>query len=143
MDDLAALLSVDHAAFPWLWWNNVAEFAAYARVPGVELYVGRDARDVPVAYVGLTHFRGWGHLDRIGVVPGVQGTGYGLEALRFAVHLLRSGGATRVGLSTQANNTRSQHLYHRYGFQRTYQNDYNIYGVWVNPNRAPHALAPD
>jgi ribosomal protein S18 acetylase RimI-like enzyme len=132
MDDLASLLSVDHAAFPWLWWNN-----------GVELYVGRDARDVPVAYVGLTHFRGWGHLDRIGVVPGVQGTGYGLEALRFAVHLLRSGGATRVGLSTQANNTRSQHLYHRYGFQRTYQNDYNIYGVWVNPNRAPHALAPD
>jgi RimJ/RimL family protein N-acetyltransferase len=73
----------------------------------------------------------------------VQGTGYGLEALRFAVHLLRNGGATRVGLSTQANNTRSQHLYHRYGFQRTYQNDYNIYGAWVNPNRAPRALAPD
>jgi ribosomal protein S18 acetylase RimI-like enzyme len=142
-DDLASLLTVDHAAFPWLWWNSVAEFAAYARVPGVELYVGRDARDVPVAYVGITHFRGWGHLDRIGVVPGVQGTGYGLEALRFAVHLLRNGGATRVGLSTQANNTRSQHLYHRYGFQRTYQNDYNIYGAWVNPNRAPRALAPD
>ena len=104
---------------------------------------GADAQNAPVAYVGITHFRGWGHLDRIGVVPDVQGTGYGLEALRFAVHQLKQGGATRIGLSTQANNTRSQRLYHRYGFQRTYQNDYNIFGAWVNSNRAPHALAPE
>jgi ribosomal protein S18 acetylase RimI-like enzyme len=142
-DDLASLLTVDHAAFPWLWWNSVAEFAAYAHVPGVELYIGTDAHDVPVAYVGITHFRGWGHLDRIGVVPGVQGAGFGLEALRFAVNMLKNGGATRIGLSTQENNTRSQRLYHRYGFQRTYQNDYNIYGAWVDPNRAPHARTPD
>lgn len=143
MDDLAALISVDHAAFPWLWWNSMTEFAAYARVPGVELYVGTDVRAVPVAYVGITHFRGWGHLDRIGVVPGLQGAGYGLEALRFAVHALRSGGATRVGLSTQENNTRSQRLYHRFGFQRTYQNDYNIFGAWVDPRGGPQGFVPD
>lgn len=142
MDDLAALITVDHAAFPWLWWNSIAEFAAYAHVPGVELYFGRDARDVPVAYFGITHFRGWGHLDRIGVVPTVQGTGYGLETLRCAVHTLQRGGATHVGLSTQANNFRSQRLYHRFGFQRTYQNDYNIYGVWVDPSRATHDFGP-
>jgi len=139
-EDVTALLAVDHAAFPWLWWNSVAEFAAYERVPGVELYIGADARGIPVAYVGITHFRGWGHLDRIGVVPGMQRTGYGLETLRFAVHALTRGGATRVGLSTQANNTRSQRLYHRYGFQRTYQNDYNIYGAWVDPARATETL---
>jgi ribosomal protein S18 acetylase RimI-like enzyme len=40
--------------------------------------------------------------------------------------------ATRIGLSTQADNTRSQRLYHRFGFVRTYQNDYNIFGRWVN-----------
>jgi ribosomal protein S18 acetylase RimI-like enzyme len=57
--------------------------------------------------------------------------------------MLARGGATRVGLSTQANNTRSQRLYHRFGFQRTYQNDYNIYGVWVNPARAATAWQPD
>lgn len=139
--DVSALMAVDHAAFPWLWWNSVEEFAAYERVPGVELYIGADGRGTPVAYVGITHFRGWGHLDRIGVVPGLQGSGYGLETLRFALHQLARGGATRVGLSTQANNTRSQHLYHRYGFQRTYQNDYNIYGAWVDPARASRALA--
>lgn len=143
MDDLAGLLAVDHAAFPWLWWNSVAEFAAYAAVPGVELYLGLDAHGTPIAYVGITHFRGWGHLDRIGVLPGVQGAGYGLEALRFAVQTLRAGGATRVGLSTQANNARSQRLYNRFGFQRTYQNDYNIYGVWVHPDRPARSLLPE
>lgn len=139
--DVSALLAVDHAAFPWLWWNSSEEFAAYEDVPGVELFVGADPNGTPVAYVGITHFRGWGHLDRIGVVPDLQGAGYGLETLRFALQQLTRGGATRVGLSTQANNTRSQRLYHRYGFQRTYQNDYNIYGAWVDPARASRAFA--
>ncbi len=143
LDDLAALITVDHASFPWLWWNSSAEFAAYQQVPGVALYVGVDDAGAPVAYVGITHFRGWGHLDRIGVVPGYQGAGYGLETLRFAVRMLARGGATRIGLSTQANNTRSQQLYHRFGFQRTYQNDYNIYGAWVNSTRAATALQPE
>ena len=128
----ARLITVDHAAFPWLWWNSAEEFACLCAVPGVELYVGSMEAACHVAYVGITHFRGWGHLDRIGVIPQVQGTGYGLEALRFAVAMLARGGATRIGLSTQANNTRSQRLYHRFGFQRTYQNDYNIYGAWVH-----------
>ncbi|MCA1725417.1 MAG: GNAT family N-acetyltransferase, partial [Thermomicrobia bacterium] len=143
LDELAALIAVDHASFPWLWWNSATEFAAYGRVPGVALYVGADNQGTPVAYVGITHFRGWGHLDRIGVVPGYQGAGFGLETLRFAVQMLARGGATRIGLSTQANNTRSQRLYHRFGFQRTYQNDYNIYGAWVNPARAATAWQPD
>jgi ribosomal protein S18 acetylase RimI-like enzyme len=139
-DDLGALLHVDHAAFPWLWWNTPEEFAAYAHVPGVELYVGWESAGEPVAYIGITHFRGWGHLDRIGVVPGKQGTGYGLEALRYAVQRLALADATRIGLSTQADNTRSQRLYHRFGFTRTYQNDYNIFGRWVNAARAATAL---
>lgn len=142
-DELAALIAVDHASFPWLWWNSAAEFAAYANVPGVALYLGTDGGGRPLAYVGITHFRGWGHLDRIGVVPDHQGAGYGLETLRFAVRMLARGGASRVGLSTQANNTRSQRLYHRFGFQRTYQNDYNIYGAWVNPARAATAWQAD
>ncbi|MHB8646719.1 MAG: GNAT family N-acetyltransferase [Thermomicrobiales bacterium] len=143
LDELAALIAVDHASFPWLWWNSAAEFAAYGQVPGVALYIGADDRGTAVSYVGLTHFRGWGHLDRIGVVPGYQGSGYGLESLRFAARMLARGGATRLGLSTQANNTRSQHLYHRFGFQRTYQNDYNIYGAWMNPARAATAWQPE
>jgi RimJ/RimL family protein N-acetyltransferase len=140
--ELAELIEIDHAAFPWVWWNSPEEFIAYGRVPGVELYIGRDRTGTPLAYIGITHFRGWGHLDRIGVVPGHQGTGSGLEALRFAVQTLAATGATRIGLSTQADNLRSQRLYHRFGFVRTYQNDYNIFGRWVKEARAAGALTP-
>jgi ribosomal protein S18 acetylase RimI-like enzyme len=135
-----ALLGVDHASFPWLWHNTADEFTAYQRGDGVELYVGYDRAARPIAYFGVTHFRGWGHLDRIGVVPSAQGAGHGLEALRYAVHLLARAGATRIGLSTQADNLRSQRLYQRFGFQRTYQNDYHIHGLWIDPARAASAV---
>lgn len=146
LDDDAAmdtLLRVDHASFPWLWWNTAAEFINYGRVPGVGIYVGRNGAGRPVAYFGITRYQGWGHLDRIGVVPEVQGEGYGLESLRVAVQMLARSGAHRIGLSTQATNLRSQQLYHRFGFVRTYQNDYHIYGAWVNPERAATAFSSE
>ncbi len=139
---VATLLVLDHAAFPWLWWNTVEEFANYAAVPGVRLYAGYDHTGTAVSYVGVTQYDGWGHLDRIGVVPASQGAGYGYETLRFAVQSLAYGGAHRVGLSTQADNLRSQRLYHRFGFSRTHQNDYHIYGTWANPARAATAFMP-
>lgn len=126
------LLQVDHAAFPWLWWNSPGEFASYAGLYGVELFLAYEPSGLPVAYVGLTSYRGWGHLDRIAVVPHRQGSGYGLEALNFAIGYLGELGARRVGLSTQADNLRSQHLYERYGFRRTTGSDYSIFGQWLD-----------
>lgn len=127
-----ALLAVDHAAFPWLWWNSRAEFASYAALYGVEIFLGVEPDGTPVSYVGITSYRGWGHLDRIAVIPDRQGTGYGLDALNFAVGRLAEQGARRVGLSTQADNIRSQHLYEQYGFRRTHGSDYTIYGAWLD-----------
>ena len=140
-NDRAALLSVDHGAFPWLWWNTTEEFASYMSAPGVAVYLGHDAGGRMVSYFGITHYRDWGHLDRIGVLPNVQGRGYGLESLQHAVALLTGAGATRVGLSTQGTNTRSQQLYQRFGFRRTYQTDYVIYGFWVNRERERTAFS--
>jgi ribosomal protein S18 acetylase RimI-like enzyme len=126
------LLRVDHAAFPWMWWNSPGEFAAYQALYGVEIYLAYEPDGTPVAYVGITSYRGWGHLDRIAVIPDRQGAGYGLEALNFAVGRLSDLGARRVGLSTQADNIRSQHLYERYGFRRSGGSDYTIYGTWLD-----------
>ena len=131
----ADLLAVDHAAFPWLWRNSAGEFAAYAALYGVEIYLGRELGGAAVAYVGITSYRGWGHLDRIAVIPGRQGRGYGLEALNFATARLAEHGARHIGLSTQSDNVRSQGLYERYGFRRTYHNDYSIYGKWLEEAR--------
>jgi ribosomal protein S18 acetylase RimI-like enzyme len=125
---LADLVRIDHAAFPWLWWNSPEEFVAYGGTPGVQLFVGRLAGRV-VAYVGLTHYLGWGHLDRIAVEPAAQGQGLGGQALAFAIGVLLRSGARRVGLSTQRRNVRSQRLYERFGFRRSPGYDYRLYGA--------------
>lgn len=130
--DLAALLRIDHASFPWLWWNGAEEFAAYAAQPGVRLYLGYAGRR-PVAYVGVTTFLGWGHLDRIAVLPDEQGHGFGRAALAFAVEALRQQGVRRIGLSTQRDNERSRRLYESFGFRRSPGHDYTLYGAALRP----------
>ncbi|HLL49129.1 MAG TPA: GNAT family N-acetyltransferase [Thermomicrobiales bacterium] len=128
---------MDQGAFPWLWRNSRAEFDVYLRMPGVEVAV-IEADDEPVAYFGVTLFSGWGHLDRIAVAPHAQGRGYGLEALGLAVEAMRQRGARRAGLSTQRTNLRSQRLYERFGFRRTSDHDYRLFGAWCRPDlRAP------
>lgn len=125
--DRVALL--DQAAFPWLWRNSLAEFDAYLRTPGVAAsFVMKEGE--PVAYVGMTIFNGWGHLDRIAVSPRLQGQGYGRAALMLAADAMRRQGARRIGLSTQRTNLRSQKLYEGLGFRRTPDLDYRLFGIW-------------
>ena len=130
---LDVVLRIDHVAFPWLWWNSAEELRSYVVTPGVALYLGL-LEGQPVAYVGMTSYPGWGHLDRIAVLPDVQGQGVGRRALAFAAGTLARRGARRIGLSTQADNIRSQRLYERFGFRRSRVNDYRLYGSWLrNP----------
>ena len=128
------VIEIDNASFPWLWRNSRAEFDAYLQTPGVELWIV-EADGEPVAYFGMTLFPEWGHLDRIAVVPEHQGRGFGLEALGLAVDTMRRRGARRVGLSTQGTNWRSQRLYERFGFQRTPDHHYRLFGAWCRPER--------
>lgn len=134
---IATLLAIDHAAFPWLWRNNHLEFASYSLTPGVELYLGY-LDDQPVSYLGLTSYLGWGHLDRIAVLPELHGRGYGREGLAFALDRCARMGARRVGLSTQRGNVHSQHLYEKAGFRRSWGSDYRLYGRFL---RTPDDLA--
>jgi ribosomal protein S18 acetylase RimI-like enzyme len=125
---------MDQASFPWLWRNNRAEFDVYLHTPGVEVWLVESDGE-PVAYFGVTLFPDWGHLDRVAVVPEHQGRGFGLETLGLAVDTLRRRGARRAGLSTQRTNWRSQRLYERFGFRRTRDHDYRLFGAWCRPER--------
>jgi ribosomal protein S18 acetylase RimI-like enzyme len=125
--ELDLLVELDHAAFPWIWRNSAAEFQAYAEDPGVELFVGYHSGE-PICYAGITAYLGWGHIDRIAVLPGKQSHGFGAETLGFIIDRLVKTGASRIGLSTQLDNLRSQRLYERFGFTRGTQNCYRIYG---------------
>lgn len=136
-EPLSELLELDHGSFPWLWWNSSDEFVSYGRAHGVKIYGGRDSSGQLVSYIGVTRFRSWGHLDRIAVRPDLQGQGIGLESLEWAIYVLSMSGARRIGLSTQARNERSRLLYERYGFRRSPQQDYYLYGRWLREdNRA-------
>lgn len=129
------VVEIDHAAFPWLWWNSVAEFSSYIALPNVEVWAGLLDGDV-VSYVGFTHYRHWSHLDRIAIHPRVQRMGLGREALHFAVERMVSRGAMRVGLSTQGDNTVSRNMYESVGFRPTPDHDYDVYGVILPNGRA-------
>ena len=121
------LVRLDNRSFPWIWWNSDLEFKVYGLTPGVEVYLGLlDGK--PVSYIGITMFPTWGHLDRIAVDPDLQGQGLGRFALAFAVETLFQRGARKVGLSTQSTNERSRRLYERYGFRRTDDHDYDLWG---------------
>lgn len=127
-EKLDELMELDHAAFPWLWRNSREEFLAYARMPFVEVWIGRiDGR--LTSYLGITHFRGWSHLDRIAIFPEVQGQGLGRETLRAAIGRMLEAGAERVGLSTQKNNIRSRRMYEQSGFGETPDLNYDVYGI--------------
>ncbi len=123
---LQEVLDLDHAAFPWFWWNSVEEFRAYLDYPGVDVWAGFRNHDV-VAYFGSTHYLRWGHLDRIAIRPDLQGTGIGRATLSFAAKVMMERGCRRLALSTQGNNTRSRALYQRSGFVRTPNDDYGIF----------------
>jgi ribosomal protein S18 acetylase RimI-like enzyme len=125
---LLQLLALDNAAFPWLWRNSLEEFWEYLDSPGVRVLAISDRAQI-VAYIGITEFEGWGHIDRVAVQPERQGEGFGQAAVTLGLDALRRGGARRVGLSTQRSNVRSQRLYERLGFQRTPDLDYHLYGA--------------
>lgn len=129
---ISDLVRLDHTAFPWLWWNSAAEFEAYRKTAGVQIFLALAGRR-PIGYIGVTLYPGWGHIDRIAVEPESQGRGYGRQLLAFAVDRLAQQGARRVALSTQRENHRSRRLYERAGFQRAPGFDYQLYGVVLRP----------
>ena len=125
---LLQLLALDNAAFPWLWRTSLEEFWEYLDSPGVQVLAIHDREEL-VAYIGVTEFEGWGHIDRVAVQPARQGEGLGQVAVSLGLAALRQGGSRRVGLSTQRSNVRSQRLYERLGFHRTPELDYHLFGA--------------
>ena len=130
---LEIVAAIDAEAFPWLWRNSYSEFVEYLSTPDVTLSLLR-FDGAPVAYIGATLFTNWGHIDRIAVKPELQGNGFGRAALILAINTLRQRGARRIGLSTQKTNTRSQRLYEQFGFRRTLELDYRLFGSWMAPS---------
>lgn len=128
--DRPRLLTVDHSAFPWLWWNSDEEFDWYLGLPGVEAYVLLEGERV-VGYAGITISGRQGHLDRLAVDPDYQARGYGKALVQHVLRRMAERRVERVALTTQVDNYKSAGLYAALGFVRTGVR-YPIYGAWLN-----------
>ena len=128
--DLPALVQLEQQTFPWLWWELASAFAQSDRRPDTWVLVA--LLDNELAGYLILAVRGvWGHINRIGVRPQLQGQGLGRELLAVAIEELAGRGARTIGLNTQSDNTRSQRLYEGFGFVRTGET-FRIYGKWLD-----------
>lgn len=128
------LVRIDNNAFSWLWWNSKAEFESYLALSEVEVYLAMLGNQV-VGYVGLTRYRGWGHLDRVAIAPEFQGKGLGREAVDFTIARGLELGFRSLSLSTQEENWQSRAVYRNAGFEHVRDNDYRLYGHWLVDDR--------
>jgi ribosomal-protein-alanine N-acetyltransferase len=127
--DLPALVKLERETFPWLWWETSTTLRQANQRPNTWVMVAY-LDDKLVGYLILAVRNNWGHLNRIGVHPARQSQGFGRELLAVAVEEMARRGATTMGLNTQSDNTRSQHLYESFGFVRTGET-FKVYGKWL------------
>jgi GNAT superfamily N-acetyltransferase len=130
-NDRGAVLGLERESFPWLWWNSELEWDSYVTHAGVEVLVGSFHGEV-VGYVGFIMYRHDGHLDRLAVHRDFHGQRFGAGLLTDALARMIALGATRVALTTQEDNVRSQRLYEQNGFHRA-RWTYEIHGKWLAP----------
>ncbi|MEO6457188.1 MAG: GNAT family N-acetyltransferase [Chloroflexia bacterium] len=116
--DLDILMRLDHASFPWLWWNSPVEFKGYLQLSDVQVYIAL-LEEKPVGYASFTMYKGWAHLDRLAVIEEEQGKGFGAAQLHHILGIMQGLSADSVNLSTQEDNVRSHRLYKSFGFRRT------------------------
>ncbi len=127
--DLPALVKLERETFPWLWWETSTTLRQANERPDTWVMVAF-LDDELVGYLILAVRGNWGHLNRIGVHPSRQGQGFGRELLAVAIDEMARRGATAMGLNTQSDNVRSQHLYESFGFVRTGET-FQVYGKWL------------
>jgi ribosomal protein S18 acetylase RimI-like enzyme len=119
--DRAAVLGVDHAAFPPFWQlDDEGLSEAIGATPATRFRVGDEpgARRSVVAYAIWGRAGHRGYLQRLAVAPAQQGHGTATALLADGLTWLRRRGASRVYVNTQEANDRALRLYERTGFRR-------------------------
>ena len=114
--DLAALLTLDSAAFDPLWCFDRGHFMELLVTTGHSTIA--EKAEQPVGYAVSDVVGGTGFIVRLAVHPDFQGQGVGSQLLADSLDYCRAAGAATVRLNTQESNVASHHLYQRFDFQR-------------------------
>lgn len=123
--DIPIIARVDQAAFvsPWQLGDDDVRAAIRATAYSTVAVMGERI----VGYQASTMYFDGGHLARLAVLPDAQGIGVGAALVSELIHRFARRGISAITVNTQLSNTRSQHLYERFGFQR---NGYDL-PVWM------------
>lgn len=125
LDDLPALLQVDHQAFAAPWQLSMMEMRQARRIAAV-CRAAFAPDDRLIGYQLSTLYNQTGHLARLAVLPECQGKGVASVLLEDLIVHLQQRHVDTLTVNTQASNRRSQQLYERYSF---YRNGYDL-PVW-------------
>lgn len=114
MDDLQAILEIEHAAFstPWSLKAFIAELKdnEYARYLCLEL----DGQ--VIGYMGLWFILDEGHITNVAIAPNYRGQHWGEYLMRSMMSRMVEEGMERMTLEVRASNFSAQSLYKRLGF---------------------------
>lgn len=117
--DLEAVSSVDKRAFQPLWQHSLKALEAAFHLSAFATVI--EVEDQIVAYQMSTASALGSHLARLAVEPGMQSQGLAKALVAHSIRHFQQRGIDRMSVNTQADNTRSQHLYERMGFTLTGQ----------------------
>jgi [ribosomal protein S18]-alanine N-acetyltransferase len=117
VDDIQALVAIDHAAFDPPWRMSYTEMLRAHRLAVAHTMAVRDG--VPVGYQATTRHGPAAHLARLAVLPECQGHGIGSALVGDLIERLARQQIKRVTVNTQASNLASQAVYARFAFVRT------------------------
>jgi len=114
--DIDAILAVDRAAFPPLWWYDRDVLRRALNL--AYCFDVAHQEDVCVGYQLSTLRNKRGHIVRLATHPSWQQKGIAGRLLGTAIRTLEDAGAESVTVNTQQDNQVSLHLYERFAFQR-------------------------
>lgn len=113
--DIPLIAENDRASFDVVWWHSAASLAHILQ--SVSHFVVAEIEDRVVGHAFSDVYGGHGHLIRLVVHPAYQQRGIGEQLLRESLLYQIEVGAYPMTLNTQIDNTASQALYRRYGYQ--------------------------
>jgi len=124
-NDIDRVLAVDHAAFGALWRMTMSDLRSTMRAAASTTVA--ILNDTIIGYQLSTMYFDGSHLARLAVMPNLQTSGIGTALVIDVLRRFARRGIQSMTVNTQMSNERSQHVYHRLGFER---NGYDI-PVWI------------
>jgi ribosomal-protein-alanine N-acetyltransferase len=112
--DMTTIAQLDASAFGKLWHYNEA-MLRFAQLHAATFTVLENAERILGYQLSTAHAKN-GHLARLAVTPDVQGQGLGELLLGSMIRHFEQRDMTTLTVNTQEDNTRSQRLYKRFGF---------------------------